>query len=78
MILYSNRQLKTDCNMLILVKNNTNKDIDKTTERKSDIVFSALVDLFNLNSFSISPEIKYIQKGVGFKLIITGSDGPAA
>jgi hypothetical protein len=57
-------------------QNNTNKDIDGITARKSGYSVSAFVDLFDLNGFSISPEIKYIQKGVGYEFIITGPEGP--
>ena len=55
---------------------NTNEDIDQNIVRKSGYSISAFVDLFDLNGLSISPEIKYIQKGVGFEFIITGPDGP--
>ena len=55
---------------------NTNNDINKSTKRKSGFSFSAFVDLFNFSGLSISPEIKYIQKGVGIEMIITGPDSP--
>jgi hypothetical protein len=54
----------------------TNKDIDNITTRKNGYSVSAFLDLFNINGFSISPEIKYIQKGVGFEFIHTGSASP--
>jgi len=54
----------------------TNKVTDDITKRKSGFSFSAFVDLFNFDGFSISPEIKYIQKGVGLELIVTGPEGP--
>jgi len=57
-------------------QNYSNKVIDEITERKNGYSFSAFVDLFNFNGFFVSPEIKFIQKGVGLKLIITGPEGP--
>ena len=54
----------------------TNKAIDDIAKRKSGFSISAFVDLFNFNGFSISPEIKYIQKGVGLGTVITGPEGP--
>lgn len=54
----------------------SNNDIDNTTKRKNGFSFSAFIDLFNFSGFSISPEIKYIQKGVGFEMILTGPDSP--
>lgn len=53
----------------------TNKVTDDITKRKSGFSFSVFVDLFNFDGFSISPEIKYIQKGVGLELIVTGPEG---
>ena len=54
----------------------TNKDINESTKRKSGFSFSVFVDLFDFSGLSISPEIKYIQKGVGFEMILTGPDSP--
>ena len=54
----------------------TNKAIDDIAKRKSGFSISAFVDLFNFNGFSISPEIKYIQKGVGLGTVITGPERP--
>ena len=54
----------------------TNKDINESTKRKSGFSFSAFIDLFNFYGISISPEIKYIQKGVGLEMVLTGPDSP--
>ena len=51
-------------------------DLDNSTKRKSGYSFSAFVDIFNVNGFSISPEIKYIQKGAGLEFVHTGPDSP--
>jgi len=54
----------------------TNKVIDDITKRKSGFSVSAFIDIFDFNGFSISPEIKYIQKGVGLEMVVTGPEGP--
>jgi hypothetical protein len=41
-------------------------------ERKDGITFGAFIHLFNFNGISISPEIKYIEKGSTQTLIIEG------
>jgi len=51
-------------------------ELDNSTKRKSGYSFSAFVDIFNFNGFSISPEIKYIQKGAGLEFVYTGPDSP--
>jgi len=51
-------------------------DLENSTKRKSGYSFSAFVDIFNVNGFSISPEIKYIQKGAGLEFVHTGPDSP--
>ncbi len=51
-------------------------DLNNSTKWKSGYSFSAFVDIFNINGFSISPEIKYIQKGAGLEFIYTGPDSP--
>ena len=49
---------------------------DEDTKRKNGYSISAFIALFNLSGFSISPEVKYIQKGVGIEFIVTGEDSP--
>lgn len=52
------------------------KDIDNVINWKSGFSVSAFVDLFNFSSFSLSPEIMYIQKGATMDFITTGPEGP--
>lgn len=51
-------------------------DLNNSTKWKSGYSFSAFVDIFNVNGFSLSPEIKYIQKGAGLDFVQTGPDSP--
>lgn len=51
-------------------------ELDDNIIRKSGFSFSGFIDLFDFNEFTISPEIKYIQKGAGLEFIVTGSEGP--
>lgn len=53
------------------------KDIDDFIEWKSGFSISIYADLFNYNNFSVSPEVKYIEKGWVGKFIITGPESPA-
>lgn len=52
------------------------KVVDDIIEWKSGISFSVFADLFDFNSFSILPEIKYIQKGWEGEFVKTGEAGP--
>ncbi len=54
----------------------TNFSFEDNLIRKSGFSISAFTDLFNIDGFSLSPEVKYIQKGVGFIFVITGEEGP--
>ncbi len=54
----------------------SNFDLDNSIKRKSGYSFGVYADIFNFNGFSISPELKYIQKGMGLELVITGEEGP--
>ena len=49
---------------------------DAITRRINGYSISAFVELFNFKGFSISPELKYIRKGVGLEAIYIGSDVP--
>ncbi|OGU29662.1 MAG: hypothetical protein A2057_09535 [Ignavibacteria bacterium GWA2_35_9] len=51
-------------------------ELDNSIKRKSGYSFGAFVDIFNFNGFSLSPEIKYIQKGCGLEMVLTGPEGP--
>lgn len=52
------------------------KDIDNLINWKSGVSVSAFIDLFDVNSFSLSPEIKYIPKGSTTEFVTTGPTGP--
>lgn len=54
----------------------TFKVMDEFIEWKSGFSFGIYVDLFNFNNISISPELKYIQKGWAGEFTITGPEGP--
>lgn len=51
-------------------------ELDNSIKRKNGFSVSGFIDLFNLNGFSISPEIKFIQKGAGMEVFITSSESP--
>lgn len=53
-----------------------NNSIDNTTKRKSGFSISGFIDLFGFHGFSISPEVKFIQKGVGLEFFVTGPESP--
>ena len=52
------------------------KGLDNLIDWKSGLSAGAFIDLFSFNSFSLSPEIKYIQKGSSSEFVITGPTGP--
>jgi len=58
-------------------QNSDNKVYNQTINFTDGFSISAFVDLFNFNGFSISPEIKYIQKGAQFNVLPQLEYGPA-
>jgi len=51
-------------------------ELDDSIKRKNGISFSGFIYLFDFNGFTVSPEIKYIQKGAGLEFIVTGPESP--
>lgn len=54
----------------------TYKTFNDVIEWKSGFSVSVYADLFSFNNFSISPELKYIQKGWRGEFIVTGPESP--
>ncbi|MFA6979116.1 MAG: outer membrane beta-barrel protein [Ignavibacteriaceae bacterium] len=54
----------------------TFKIVDDLIEWKSGFSVSVYADLFSFNNFSISPELKYIQKGWRGEFVSTGPESP--